>query len=304
MDLDAQSLDRIAHHFGQRPWSHATPLTGGWTNHSYTVGEGESRWVLTISPGKTTASLEPLLAVHQTLEAADFPTSRYHPASGAFEHRGQAVTLRTHIAGEVPQRLEAEGVAQIGEALATLHALAPPACLSKHFGYGHQTFGELDSHDDPFVAWLDRRNCAIWASIPSGLPRGLVHGDVFADNTVFAGGRLAAILDFEEACVHPFAFDLGMAIVGTCHNGTGKIEPLRAQALLQGYEHKRALGSQERRSVPLFAQYAALCTAFWRFRQFRVLTPWPDRAQRYREMQTLVDELHQASGELHKLWFE
>ena len=49
------------------------------------------------------------------------------------------------------------------------------------------------------------------------LPGGLIHGDVFPDNTLFrAGGELVALLDFQDAGEDALLFDLAMTIHGFC----------------------------------------------------------------------------------------
>ena len=52
---------------------------------------------------------------------------------------------------------------------------------------------------------------------PIKLPRCLVHGDLFPDNTMFKGNQLLAILDFEVICVENLLHELGTAIHGFCY---------------------------------------------------------------------------------------
>ena len=47
-----------------------------------------------------------------------------------------------------------------------------------------------------FEAWATRRMAYLEQRIPPGLPQGLIHGDVFYDNVLFEGQKLAAIIDF------------------------------------------------------------------------------------------------------------
>ena len=48
------------------------------------------------------------------------------------------------------------------------------------------------------------------------LEKGVIHGDLYYDNTLFDANHLAVILDFEQAGYGEYLFDLGISISGTC----------------------------------------------------------------------------------------
>ena len=48
------------------------------------------------------------------------------------------------------------------------------------------------------------------------LPKGIIHGDLFADNLLFRGEKLTAMLDFEAACRGKFIFDIATAVNALC----------------------------------------------------------------------------------------
>ncbi len=48
------------------------------------------------------------------------------------------------------------------------------------------------------------------------LPKGMIHGDLFADNLLFRGERLTSVLDFEAACRGKFIFDIATAVNALC----------------------------------------------------------------------------------------
>ena len=110
------------------------------------------------------------------------------------------------------------------------------------------------------------------------------------ENTVFEGGELAALIDFEEACFYYLIFDLAMCIVGSCVEG-GSFRQDLVDALLGGYQQLRRLSQAERDQLPLYVEYAAATSAFWRFRQFNVRVPDPERKDLYLEMQRLAENV-------------
>ncbi len=103
-------------------------------------------------------------------------------------------------------------------------------------------------------------------------------------------GEKPTIIDFEEACDYPFVFDLGMAIVGTCTD-EGSVNLGKASALLQGYQQARVLSPQEKSVLQLFAEYGAIATSFWRYRQFNIRNPTPEKKDAHREMTDIADSI-------------
>ena len=60
------------------------------------------------------------------------------------------------------------------------------------------------------------------------LPKGVIHGDLFADNVLFRGERMTAMLDFEAACRGKFIFDIATAVNALCFvDGVYSLERFR-----------------------------------------------------------------------------
>ena len=49
----------------------------------------------------------------------------------------------------------------------------------------------------------------------------MIHGDLFRDNVLWAGGEVAAILDFEQASGGSLAYDLAVCINDWCCTADG-----------------------------------------------------------------------------------
>ncbi len=112
----------------------------------------------------------------------------------------------------------------------------------------------------------------------SHFPTGLVHADLFPDNTIFREGNLVAVLDWEEACVDHYLFDLAMAMHGFSYVAE-EWRPDLARSFLAGYEAGRPLDPGERESLPLFLRWTPLAMAGWHLRRYS-LTPNPRQAGR------------------------
>lgn len=93
-----------------------------------------------------------------------------------------------------------------------------------------------------------------------GLPRGIVHGDLFRDNVLFNQHGLCGVLDFHHAGYGYWLFDLSVAINDCCWEN-GKIDAEKTFAVLREYDNIRKLETMEYSCFPYFLLYAAV--GFW-----------------------------------------
>lgn len=175
------------------------------------------------------------------------------------------ISRRLH--GEHPLTPTPAQCHEIGNALATLHGATlslsarPPQdwpldhCLDRGRFWQAQLAGESAATLAAAVARL--------ATVDfSALPTGLVHADLFRDNTLFVGDALTGLLDFYAACEDAWLYDLAVTANDFCRaaDGAHLAEDLVA-ALLAGYQQQRPLTAAERAAWPDMLLRAAL--RFW-----------------------------------------
>ncbi|HEY5365757.1 MAG TPA: phosphotransferase, partial [Casimicrobiaceae bacterium] len=103
------------------------------------------------------------------------------------------------------------------------------------------------------------------------LPRGAVHGDLFRDNVLFDGTRVAGIIDFGFAATDYFAYDLAVAVNDWCSDADGGLRSADVAAFVGAYERVRALSTAEREQWPSLMRAAAL--RFWLSRLYDLHLP-------------------------------
>jgi homoserine kinase type II len=79
--------------------------------------------------------------------------------------------------------------------------------------------------------------------------QGIIHGDLFRDNVLWADDRISAILDFEQASGGSLAYDLAVCINDWCWSGAPRID--LAVSLIAGYEQVRPLTEGDRVALPI-----------------------------------------------------
>lgn len=93
---------------------------------------------------------------------------------------------------------------------------------------------------------------------PGGLPQGIIHGDLFADNVFFLGDTLSGIIDFYFACTDTLAYDLAIVLNAWCFEADVNFNITKARALFDGYQSVRKLSAEEIEALPVLASGAAM----------------------------------------------
>ncbi len=254
------------------------PLLAGSvnTNAQLTLVDGR-RFFLRIYEEQTSATARHEAGLLEAFAAAGVPTPCPLPRSdgvgGAIaEHAGKPVAIFPFVTGEVlcQRRVTAAHTREVGRALAGVHA-AGEGVLAGPLGasVGESRFGPA-----ALLARLDGlAGTALPADVAQAIPplraaltsrsgtsggQGLIHGDLFRDNVLFEGERLAALLDFESASRGPLAFDLAVTMLAWCFGDD--LDLRLARAMAEGYLAARPLDPATR--AALFDQALFACARF------------------------------------------
>lgn len=272
------------------------PIEEGAGSSNYLVRTEQIRCVLTVFEidHNRVVNLCKLLCL---LEEYKFPTTRYlELANGnaVTSFQGKPVLLKPYISGQVVKDLSNNLLSQVGAVMANLHKIPYPDYLPDGHAYGMHTFPSImeTGIDLEYENWLAQRYENLQQKIPPGLPRGMIHGDVFYDNVLFEGKTFKALIDFEDACQYYKVFDLGMAAVGLCTEDT-QLRLTKVHSLVEGYQNIRVLEVKEKEVLQLFVEYAAISTSSWRFWKYNIDTPISEKSGKHYEM---VDIAKNAGG--------
>lgn len=276
-------------------------IAAGVENSNFFVSTRQGDWVLTLFERHTPESLAVYLAfmAHLATRAIPCPAP---VADRQGQHLGRLcdrpAALFTRLAGRPPVAPSPAQCAAMGQALARLHLAArdfhppglplPPHCRDQ--AWRLRTGATLAPRLPPDQQALLARALAATEPTSTTLPRGLIHADLFRDNTLFQGDRLTGILDFYFAGVEDLIFDLAVVVNDWClppeaeTRGQECLDPARLSALFQAYRKVRPLSPAELADWPRQLRAAAL--RFWLSRLEDALAPRPG------ELVTVKDPEH------------
>jgi homoserine kinase type II len=253
------------------PRSHA-PVAGGSVNSNFVVDIDGRRVFLRIYEEQNHEGARAEAAMLRRLAASEVPTpapllKRDGSAIGTLCGKPAALFPWREGAMRCQASVGAHEALLIGEALAKVHV----AGRDERRGRGRFELEDLMARvtdkiahaSDPTLAAqagvLARALEATSAERRLDLPRGLVHGDLFRDNVLWAqpeGGPIAALLDFESASDGTFAYDLAVTILSWCFGDT--LDVALMTKVIEGYERVRPLEASERAGLHAEARMAAL----------------------------------------------
>jgi len=292
--LTLSEVKKIAKLYGLKVQSFIA-TTGGKANSNYWLKTDKGDFSLTVAEEKPKSELKRLAKILSWLNQHDFYTSKIlSTLDGKIvtTFKGKPITIKNWIEGKVISDITPKLQKQLGQALAKLHQVPIPKQLLETHYYGIEKIKTYKKQklDVNYQKWLAEELTFLKKNLPTDLPTGFIHGDLFFDNVLFKKGKYQAIIDFEIACHYYLALDLGMTIVGSCKTD-GLIDWKKAKALIKGYETIRPLKKRERKSIPYFIRYAATATSYYRFWKYHIHTPTPAAIQEPWKMVKLVEQV-------------
>jgi homoserine kinase type II len=172
----------------------------------------------------------------------------------------------TFLAGMWPRRPTPQHCAGVGEALARLHAAGGDFPLRRANDLSVDGWRPLLAasarHKDEVAGDLARELAEnldlLERQWPVGLPKGVIHADLFPDNVFFDGDRLSGLIDFYFACTDFLAYDLAICLNAWCFETDGSFNITKSRRLVAAYQTIRPLSPDELAALPLLAHGAAM----------------------------------------------
>lgn len=259
------------------------PTVEGISNSNYhVILENGDEILLKVSNDKNAEQLENEQRILHVLAKHFY---KYSP--GAFEtlegglvyrHKDYYGVVFPFIHGRAPE-ITQDVCKQIGQALAELHSLdidsedLESIRPYDHVGYGgmhiYEYTLEQDAAED-FVSAFVKCFPDKLQTIPYDMfPAGIIHGDLYFDNSLFKDGKLATLLDFEQAGRGRFILDIGIAISGGCLTSDKKdIDEELVKHFITGYETIRPLTTLEKEYLNDSILVGFFSIALWRIKRF------------------------------------
>ncbi len=146
---------------------------------------------------------------------------------------GRPAAIVTFLEGLSARRPTVEHCAEVGEALARMHAAGADFAIQRVNALSIQgwppLFEAARARADEVAPGLAEETAAQLAALqqiwPKALPAGVIHADLFPDNVFFLGDRLSGLIDFYFACNDYLAYDLGVCLNSWAFEPERRVQP-------------------------------------------------------------------------------
>jgi homoserine kinase type II len=258
------------------------PIAAGIENTNYFVTTAKGRFVLTLYerlPAEELPFYLNLMA-HLARCGVEAPAPEPDRTGALFSLlNGRPAGLVQRIDGSAIDRPDAPHCAAVGDALGRLHRASQTYRARLTNRRGPAWWRQAARAVQPFLTADQRELLANEIKFQTGygkgtLPKGAIHGDLFCDNVLFMGERVAGIIDFGFAATDFLAYDLAITANDWCLGGEdGSLDPDLCHALVRAYQAQRPLTEDERRQWPTLLRASAL--RFWLSRLYDLHLPRP-----------------------------
>jgi homoserine kinase type II len=270
--LEPSEVERILAAFGVPGYRQHRPISAGTINTNVEAETAGARYFLRINEGKTIDDVrrEAAIVAYAAARGVPTPAPLSVPSTGEpfFEWQGALVSLFPWVPGRTLSRpeLTPRHGAAVGAALARLHQASAGFAdhrpgryepdeierrLARVAALGQPELGSAVAILEPELRLLARER-------RSGLPMGIIHGDLFVDNVLYDpdDGRLAALIDFEQASWGRLAYDLAVTALAFGYGRDGFRADV-TRALIDSYVTVRPPSAEERAGFGAELRFAA-----------------------------------------------
>jgi len=267
--LGADDVRAILRDFGVDGYRAHQPIPVGTINTNVRVETESGALFLRINEGKSLDDVVREAAIVGHVAARGVPTPAPFTSTTGQPFvlwQDQIVSVFPWIAGRTLDRaaLMPAHAAAVGGALAALHRAGADfpdhrpgryepeeidRRLTRVAALGRPELG-------PAATILQSELASLATERAAALPLGLIHGDLFVDNVLFAGEALGALLDFEQASWGRLGYDLAVTVLAF---GFGR-DDFRAdltRALIDAYVQSRPPSAEERAGFGAELRFAA-----------------------------------------------
>ena len=249
----------------------AKGIAEGVSNSNWLVETTQGRFILTMYEARVAVEDLPFflgLLDHLAAKGSPVPRTNHDRDGAPFRMvRGKAVALIEFLPGVSVDEPSAAQAHAVGQALAGLHLDAADFPGKRANAMGPQQWHDLLSRcgqeglrsiDPSLPELVESELRHLTANWPQGLPRSVIHADLFPDNVLLLGDEVTGLIDFYFACHDITAYDLAVTHSAWCFAKDGSFRPEIAEALLAGYTERRPLSAAERQALPTLARGAAM----------------------------------------------
>ena len=185
------------------------------------------------------------------------------------EYKGKKLMIVSFLEGKAKQILTPNDCKQVGAEVARMHKITKDFKIKRNNNLSVKSWRSLFNSikdectkiNKDLPKLIDANLIDVENNWPKNLPSGIIHADLFNDNIFFQGEKFSGIIDFYFSCNDFYSFEIAICFNALCFDGQKNnlsFNVTKAKNFINGYSSVRKLSNEEKESIKVLSQGAAL----------------------------------------------
>jgi homoserine kinase type II len=185
------------------------------------------------------------------------------------DYKGKKLMVVSFLEGKAKQVLTPNDCKQVGIEVARMHEITKDFKIKRNNNLSITSWRNLFNSIKNQCAKINKdlpnlieaNLIDVEKNWPKNLPSGIIHADLFNDNIFFKNGKFSGIIDFYFSCNDFYSFEIAICFNALCFDGQKSnlsFNVTKAKNFIDGYSKIRKLSKEEKKSIKVLSQGAAL----------------------------------------------
>ena len=245
----------------------------GIENTNYFIQTDKGKFILTVYEKRTEEKDLPFfMGLMRNLFDANFPSPEpIINKNGNYitEISGKKAAVVSFLEGSAKKNLSPDNCHEVGIQAAKLHVITKNLTGKRENSLSVNSWKKIYKNvqkdcsriHSNLARIIERNLDEIESNWPKNIPSGIIHADLFPDNIFFKGNNLTGIIDFYFSCYDFYAFEITICLNALCFEGQKEnlsFNVTKAKKFIDGYSTIRKLSEEEKKSLKILCQGAAI----------------------------------------------
>ena len=185
------------------------------------------------------------------------------------DYNGKKLMIVSFLEGKAKQILTPNDCKQVGVEVARMHEITKDFKIKRKNNLSVKSWrslfnsikNECTKINKDLPKLIDANLIDVEKNWPKNLPSGIIHADLFSDNIFFQNEKFSGIIDFYFSCNDFYSFEIAICFNALCFDGQKNnlsFNVTKAKNFIDGYSSIRKLSNEEKESIKVLSQGAAL----------------------------------------------
>ena len=185
------------------------------------------------------------------------------------DYNGKKLMIVSFLEGKAKQILTPNDCKQVGVEVARMHEITKDFKIKRNNNLSVKSWRSLFNSikdectkiNKDLPKLIDTNLIDVENNWPKNLPSGIIHADLFNDNIFFRDEKFSGIIDFYFSCNDFYSFEIAICFNALCFDGQKNnlsFNVTKAKNFIDGYSSIRKLSNEEKESIKVLSQGAAL----------------------------------------------